>query len=119
TATTSSPPGNYAITPAGLTSANYAITFVPGTLTVLSYGQAIGNLKARVDAAGLAQGMQNSLDSQLQAAIPYFPAGDTSDGVGQLQSFISHVGAQSGKQIAVGLANAWIASAQEIINAVP
>jgi hypothetical protein len=118
-ATTSSPPGNYAITPAGLTSSNYAITFVPGTLTVISYGQAIGNLQARVDAAGLAQGMQSSLDSQLQAAIAYFAVGDTRDGVSQLQSFISHVSAQSGKQIAARLCNAWVAYAQEIINAVP
>ncbi len=33
-ATTSSNVGSYAITPSGLTSGNYAITFVPGTLTV-------------------------------------------------------------------------------------
>jgi hypothetical protein len=118
-ATAGSPPGSYAITPAGLNSANYTITFVPGTLTVLSYGQAIGNLQARVDAAGLAKGMQSSLDSQLQAAIAYFAAGDTADGVSQLGAFIHHVSAQGGKQIATGLANAWVADAQEIINAVP
>jgi hypothetical protein len=114
-----SPPGSYAIAPGGLNSGNYAITFVPGTLTVLSYGQAIGNLQAQVDAAGLAKGMQSSLDSQLQAAIAAFAAGNTSAGVGQLQSFISHISAQGGKQIAAGLGNAWIADAQEIINAVP
>jgi hypothetical protein len=34
TATTSSPAGAYPITPSGLTAVNYAITFVPGTLTV-------------------------------------------------------------------------------------
>jgi hypothetical protein len=33
-ATTSSPPGAYPITPSGLTSSNYAITFVSGTLGV-------------------------------------------------------------------------------------
>jgi hypothetical protein len=33
-ATASSPAGSYAITPSGLSSSNYAITFVPGTLTV-------------------------------------------------------------------------------------
>ncbi|MFN6999314.1 MAG: MBG domain-containing protein, partial [Elioraea tepidiphila] len=33
-ATPSSPVGSYTITPSGLTSTNYAITFVPGTLTV-------------------------------------------------------------------------------------
>jgi type VI protein secretion system component Hcp len=34
TAKASSPPGTYPITPSGLTSANYAITFVDGTLTI-------------------------------------------------------------------------------------
>jgi hypothetical protein len=34
TATAASPPGSYPITPSGLTSSNYAIVFVPGTLTV-------------------------------------------------------------------------------------
>jgi hypothetical protein len=34
-ATVASPPGSYAITPSGLTSSNYAITFVDGTLSVL------------------------------------------------------------------------------------
>src|SRR5439155_473470 len=33
-ATMSSPVGTYPITPSGLTSTNYAITFVPGTLTI-------------------------------------------------------------------------------------
>jgi filamentous hemagglutinin family protein len=45
TATLVSPPGPFAITPAGLTSTNYAISFVPGTLTinapVLSGGLAV------------------------------------------------------------------------------
>jgi hypothetical protein len=35
-ATEASPAGHYAIVPSGLTSGNYAITFVPGTLTVLA-----------------------------------------------------------------------------------
>jgi hypothetical protein len=34
TATPTSPPGTYPITPNGQTSSNYAITYVPGTLTV-------------------------------------------------------------------------------------
>ena len=43
TATTSSPVGSYPITPGGLTSPNYTITFVAGTLTI---GQAVYVLKA-------------------------------------------------------------------------
>jgi hypothetical protein len=117
-ATASSPAGSYAITPAGLTSGNYAITFVQGTLTVLSYSQATTNLLAQVDAAGLAQGMQSSLDTQLQEAIAYFAAGDTADGASQLGAFNHHVSAQSGNHIDAALADAWIASAQRIINAV-
>ena len=45
-------------------------------------------------------------------------AGDTSDGVSQLQSFINHVSAQCGKHVAAGLGNAWVADAQRIIDAV-
>jgi hypothetical protein len=117
TATASSPPGTYAITPGGLTSSNYTITFVSGTLTVLSYSQATTDLLALVDAAGLAHGIQNSLDSQLQAGIASFSAGDTTAGVNQLQAFINHVSAQRGKHIPAPLADSLIASAQRIINA--
>ena len=112
-ATAGSPPGSYAITPAGLTSGNYAITFVGGTLTVLSSSQATSNLRAEVDAPGLPQGMRSSLDDQLQAAIASFATGATADGVSQLGAFIHHVSAQRGKQ-----ADAWFADAQRIINAV-
>jgi hypothetical protein len=117
-ATTTSPPGSYAITSAGLTSGNYAITFVSGTLTVLSYAQATANLQAQVDTAGLDHGMQSSLDDQLQAALALFNAGDTADGVSQLGAFINHVSAQRGNHIAAALADAWIAYAQRIITAV-
>jgi hypothetical protein len=117
-ATTSSAAGTCAITPGGLTSGNYAITFVSGTLTVLSYAQAISNLHAQVDSAHLPSGTQSSLDSQLQAAIAYFQAHDTSDGVSQLQSFINHVSAQRNKGIAAVLADPWVASAHQILSAV-
>jgi hypothetical protein len=117
-ATASSLPGIYAITPGGLTSTNYAITFVSGTLTVLSFSQATANMQVQVDAAGLPQGMQNSLDSQLQAAIASFNAGNTTAGVNQLEAFIHHVSAQSGNLIDAGLADMLIAEAQRIINAV-
>jgi hypothetical protein len=62
--------------------------------------------------------LQNSLDSQPQAALAYFAAGDTADVVSQLGAFINHVSAQRGKKIAAALADAWIAFAQRIINAV-
>jgi hypothetical protein len=117
-ATAGSPPGAYAVTPGGLTAGNYAITFAPGTLTVLSYGQAAGRLQAQVDAAGLDRGTQSALDTQLQAAIAYFNVGDTADGVSQLGALIHHLRAQSGEKVSAALANAWIAYAQRIIAAV-
>jgi hypothetical protein len=118
TATKSSPAGTYAITPAGLTSSDYAITFVSGTLTVISYSQAMTNLQAQVDTAGLPQGTQNSLDSKLQAAIASFTQGDTTAAKNQLGAFINEVSAQRGKKIDPGLADALTAYAQRIINAV-
>jgi hypothetical protein len=61
---------------------------------------------------------QNSLDSQLQAAIAYFAAGNTAAGVSALDTFISHVNAKRNKGITPSLADAWIADAQQIITAV-
>jgi hypothetical protein len=110
--------GGYLITPGGLTSGNYAISFVSGLLTVLSYSDATRALRTQVDTAGLDHGMQSSLDDQLQAAIASFAAGDTADGVSQLGAFIHHVRAQSGKKIDATHADAFFAYAQRIINAV-
>ena len=118
TATAGSPPGTYAITPGGLISGNYAITFVGGTLTVLSDAQATARLQARVDGANLPRGVQNSLDSKLQAAIDSFNRGRTNAAVNQLNAFINSVKAQRGKQIDAALADALSACALRIINAV-
>jgi hypothetical protein len=117
-ATASSPPDTYAITPGGLISGNYAITFVSGTLTVYSYGQATNLLLTQVNAAGLAGGLQNSLDCQLLAAMTSFDAGNTTAGVNQLGAFVNHVRAQRGKGIDAAVADALIAFAQRIIRAV-
>jgi hypothetical protein len=118
TAPNNNTPGTYAITPRGLTSGNYQIHFFNGMLTVLSYANATTRLQAQVDGAGLAHGIQSSLDDQLQAAIASFAADDTTAGVNQLRAFIHHVRAQSGHHIDAALADAFIAYAQRIINAV-
>jgi len=117
TATTSSQPGSYTITANGLTSSNYDIKFVSGTLTVISFAQATTNLQAQLDSSGLALGLQGSLDTQLQAAIALFNRGHKADAVSQLNAFISHVSAQSVKGVSATLASNLIASAQQIINA--
>jgi hypothetical protein len=82
-ATISSPVGTYPVTPGGLTSTDYAITFVPGTLTVTPatvgatstsvvssgdpsvYGQAVtftATVRAVAPAAGTPTGMVSFLD---------------------------------------------------------
>ena len=106
----------------GYQSSNYQITFLSGTLTVISWSRATMNLQDMVDHAHLDPGIQSSLDDQLQAAAASFAAGDTTAGVNQLQAFINHVSAQSDHHtdhhIDDALADAWIMSAQQIIDAV-
>jgi autotransporter-associated beta strand protein len=114
-ATTSSPPGLYAITPSGLTSGNYTITFVSGTLTVLSFAQATTNLVNQVTAANLDQGLTNSLVSILEAAIDSFNRGNNTAAVNQLGAFENHVRAQRGHLIDAALADALTAYADRII----
>jgi hypothetical protein len=120
TAPNNNTPGTFAIKPVGLTSSNYDIHFVSGTLTVLSWSQATTNLQGLVDNAQppLGPGMRSSLDDQLQAALASFAAGDTADGVSQLGAFIHHVSAQQGQHIDTTLAHDLITSAQRIIDAV-
>jgi autotransporter-associated beta strand protein len=117
-ATTSSPPGMYAVTSGGLTSSNYAIMFVSGTLTVLSFAQATTNLVNQVTAANLVHGLENALVSILEAAIDSFNSGNMTAGVNQLTAFEHQVRAQSGYLIDAALADALTAYAQRIINAV-
>jgi type VI protein secretion system component Hcp len=117
-ATVGSPPGPYVITPGGLTSGNYAITFVDGTLTVLSAGQATNELLLQVSAARLPAALKNDFTNQLQAAIDLFNRGKMIPGVTRLSAFMQHVRAQRGKKIDAGLADVLMAGAQRIIAAV-
>jgi hypothetical protein len=114
-ATASSPPGIYTMTPSGLTSTNYAIRFVPGTLTVMSCAQATNNLIAHVDAGKLPCGSQQSLDSKLRAAINSFNRGNTTSALHQLGAFVNQVTALKGKKIDGTLADVFIGYAQQII----
>ena len=72
-----------------------------------------------MDAAGLDQGIQNSLDSKLQAAIDSFNKGNTTAAKNQLGAFLNEVSAKKGKEIDDALADALSAYAHEILNAVP
>ncbi|HEX4795388.1 MAG TPA: type VI secretion system tube protein Hcp [Humisphaera sp.] len=116
-ATSSSPAGLYAITPGGLTSSNYAIKFVSGTLTVISPSQAASNLLAQVNAASIPPNDSSSFASQIQAALDSLNRGKTGPAINQLSAFINHVNAQKGKSLSAATANALIAAAQRLINA--
>ena len=121
---TATGPTTYAIQPGGLTASNYQITFASGTLTVLSWTQATTNLLTQVNdakqpnGAGLEQGLKNSLDSKLQAAIASFNQGNLTAAKNQLAAFLNEVSAQKGKGIDDGWAQTLSDSALEILNAI-
>jgi len=121
---TATGPTTYAIQPGGLTASNYQITFASGTLTVLSWTQATTNLLTQVNdakqpnGAGLEQGLKNSLDSKLQAAIASFNQGNQTAAKNQLAAFLNEVSAQKGKGIDDGWAQTLSDSALEILNAI-
>jgi hypothetical protein len=121
---TATGPTTYAIKPGGLTATNYQIQFASGTLTVLSWSQATANLLKQVNdakqpnGAGLDQGLKNSLDSKLQAAIASFNQGNLTAAKNQLAAFLNEVSAQKGKGIDDGLAKTLSDSALEILNAI-
>jgi hypothetical protein len=116
----------YAITPLGVTASNYTIKFVAGTLTVQSFGQATINLQAQVDGAGLQPNVQAKLDVWLQSANSAFsPMSHWGSaliqnraGAQMLRQLVFEVGSLRGRGISDALADALIAAAQEIINAV-
>jgi hypothetical protein len=116
-ATTSSLPGTYTVTPGGLTSSNYAITFVPGTLTVISFAQAVTNLQTLVDTSGLSHGIQRSLDNELEAVLDDLSRGRTHAAAERLEAFIDHVSDRNDRQISDPVADSLIAAAKRIINA--
>jgi hypothetical protein len=123
---TSTSSTTYAITPLGLTAGNYSIKFVAGTLTVLSYAVATSNLQKEVDAAGLQPSVQAKLDVWFQSANSAFSQASrwgselvqNRAGAQMLRQLVFEVGSLRGRGISDALADAWIAAAQEIINAV-
>jgi len=77
-ATSASPVGSYAITPSGLTSANYEITFVPGVLTVT-------NLASLLITANNASRTYGAANPTFTASYSGFVDGDTESVVTGLQ----------------------------------
>jgi FG-GAP repeat len=78
---------------------------------------AIERLIARVEAAGLPGGIENSLVSKLDSALGLLARDNTTGAISKLGDFVDQVAAQRGKQIDEGDADAWIADAQAILDA--
>ena len=90
TATTSSLPGVYPITAAGATSQNYTITYVNGTLTVLSATDQINVVRGIVDRflreGTLSQKEADDLDKKLKSAIDKIEGGQINAAISQLDN---------------------------------
>ena len=77
---------------------------------------AIERLIARVEAAGLPGGLENSLTKQLSNAQGSLARDQINGTIGKVEAFINEVEAQRGKQIDEADADAWIAAAETILD---
>ncbi len=116
-AVTASPPGAYPVTASGLTSANYAITFAPGTLTVTPVVERVaigtgpgGEPRVKVlDAAGATVFDFFAYDSGLRGGVAVATADVTGDGT---EDVITGAGVGGGTNVKVfdGTTGALVAS---------
>ena len=81
---------------------------------VLSPPEAIASLITWVEGFGLPAGIENSFVVKLEHALASLQAGNTGAACGELQAFVNHAQAQSGKKLTVAQANQIIAEAQAI-----
>lgn len=89
--------------------------------TVITPSEAIENLIDQVESLNLQQGVDNSLDAKLDAALQALDDLNQNDdvaAVNALQAFINAVEAQRGKKVPDADADALIASVQAIIDAI-
>ena len=84
----------------------------------LTPAEATEDLAEAVEDADLPRGTENSLTSSLDAAISSLDSGNDETAVNQLNAFINKVEAQRGKKISGEDADALIAFAQAIIDAI-
>jgi subtilisin family serine protease len=87
------------------------------TVTVLSPADAVDALRERLDRVGLANQEEHPFHAQLRAARHSAARGDAEAALGQLAAFQQHVAAQRGKAIGDDDADALVAAAQVIIDA--
>lgn len=84
----------------------------------VSVCDAIDGLIGTVENLGLPNGLENALVSKLEGALSKFESGNNNAAVGKLNAFINQINAQSGKKIETEDADALIATAQAIIDAI-
>jgi hypothetical protein len=108
-ATADSPPGSYAITPGGLTSANYSITFASGTLTVTPAGAPVQ--------PGQAAGIGFWHNQNGQALINSFNGGPNATALANwlATTFPDLYGANAGSHNLTGHTNAQVAAFYETL----
>ncbi|MGM0770275.1 MAG: fasciclin domain-containing protein [Halobacteriota archaeon] len=73
-------------------------------------------LRSQVDSEDLRLPIDRGLEAKLDAALKSVSKGNEKAAANQLNAFINHVEAQSGKAIETGVADEWIASAEMIIS---
>ncbi|OLD41845.1 MAG: hypothetical protein AUI60_00365, partial [Thaumarchaeota archaeon 13_1_40CM_2_39_4] len=86
-------------------------------VTVLTASEGIQGIIDLIHGANL-DGIANSFDSQLSNALGSLNSGDATLAVNQLNAFINHVQAQSGKNLTTTQANQLITNSQDIINTI-
>jgi hypothetical protein len=96
------------------------VTFTDGSRAIVRASPAdtaIERLIALVEAAGLLVGIENSLVRKLESSLGFLARDNTTGAIAKLGDFIDQVEAQRGRQIAAADADAWIASAEAILDA--
>jgi hypothetical protein len=83
-------------------------------VTVLPLKQRIAGLVDIVLGFGLPGGIETSFVKKLEHALAALEAGDTATACSDLQDFVNHAEAQSGKKLTVAQANQIIAEALAI-----
>jgi len=113
----STPAGNYLITVTGSGGGQtHSTTFM---LQVLTPAEAAKNLIDLVRTMSLPNGLTQSLNAKLQAALNSMISGQSKAAKNQLRAFINEIQAQTGKEITGAQAAQLIAAANDIINALP
>ncbi|MCB9343537.1 MAG: T9SS type A sorting domain-containing protein [Lewinellaceae bacterium] len=85
---------------------------------MLSVCDALDGMINEVNNSGIPNGLKNALTTKLNNARTKYENGQFNVAINQLNAFINQVTAQSGNNIPVDQADAWIANAQAIIDAI-